>query len=182
MKEYYYYHKDCSGREVCYGLLENQLTEDKRRTLQELTRDDFYPVELLEHGNYWIYDNPELREKVKDSGLELPVYVVTRLSGEQEIVKTEEEILDELIAEYAGTHAFKIPPTYFEYGEITERQAEKRGMWFLANTIHLENRAAYPFIVKEKDSDIMIDGFLTREEALEFLDDNPDEDWEIMEQ
>ena len=171
---YYYYDKDHYGREHCYSLYgEEELRQDKEQTLEELNRDELYPIEMVTREDI-VYD-PELKDKLRASGLKYPLYLVIHLSGEKDFFQTEKEIdLDELIAEYAGPHDYKITPVYYTEQEITADEAEKKGMYKLAKLIREE--APMNYAVKNDTDDEIVGRYYSIEEAEEAIDEFRDLD------
>lgn len=165
---YYYYDKDHYGKENCYELEDDELLQEKENALDGLVNDAIPVWYIRDWASLdWDPEHPNDCFMVKaitdylGTGAVLPAYLIThwhdKLDEKYEVVPTKDDIdYDELINEYANSHAYKIDPVFYKEGEITAEEAEKLGMYALAVLINQKKKEEDdPMTPEEKLLDIL---------------------------
>jgi len=145
----YYYDKDKYGREHCYEV--DDIQKDSAERLYQMGDNAACCVEYIHEGDYGGYGSlekyveeegadawSEAVQEGLDAGLAFPFCVVRHLDGSYETMDESDVDWLELVDEYEDFGHWRIQPGYFSTDEITPDEADKQGMYALADALREE--------------------------------------------
>ena len=145
----FYYDKDKYGKEHCYEI--DDIQKDAAERLYQMGDNAACAVEYIHEGDFAGYSS--LDEYIKeecadawseavqeglDAGLAYPFALVRHLDGTYEAMDESDVDWLELVDEYEDFGHWRIQPGYYSSDKITPDEADKQGMYALADALREE--------------------------------------------
>lgn len=145
----YYYDKDKYGREHCYEI--DDIQKDAAERLCQMGDNAACAVEYIHEGDFAGYSSLDeyiandgadawsaAVQEGLDAGLAFPFCLVRHQDGSYETLAENAVDYVELCDEYEDFGHWRIQPGYYSTGEITPDEADKQGMYALADALREE--------------------------------------------
>lgn len=171
----FYYDKDRYGNEHCYEV--DDVQKDAAERLYQMGDDAACAVTIIRYNNVIGYSSIE--EYIKGECPEMPTAefeaiaewldggsypfaLVRHPDGVYEAMEEKDVDWQELASEYEDFGAWRIQPCYYSTDEITAPEADRQGMYALADAIR---QITKPYKTRDREAGNLIDEFATLEEA-----------------